>query len=63
MVIQCSGCFVDASILELVMVIGVIGRRFHILKLYYKDDKPRVARQDVPLAINCVNEKMRETLV
>ena len=63
MVIQCSGYFVYASILELVMVIGVIGRRFHILKLYYEHDNPRVARQDVLLAINCVNKKMRETLV
>ena len=31
--------------------------------LYYEHDYPRIARQEeVLLAINCVNNKMRETL-
>ena len=35
---------------------------FHNLKLYYEHDYPRIVRQEVLLAINCVNNKMRETL-
>ena len=64
MVIQCSGFFVHAigSIQELVTVIGVIGRVFSHLKLYKKHDNPQTARQDVPLEISCVNNKMRKTL-
>ena len=39
-----------------------MGEWFRILKLYHEHDYPRIARQDVLLAINCVNNKMRETL-
>ena len=44
------------------MVIGVIGRVILHLKLYYEHDYHRIVRQEVILAINCVNDKMRETL-
>ena len=32
---------------------------FTILKIYYEHDNPRNVRQEVLLAINCVNNKMR----
>ena len=35
---------------------------FYILKLYYEYDYPQLVGQEVLLAINCVNNKMRETL-
>ena len=42
--------------------ISELGEWFHILKLYYEHDWPQIVRQEVLLAINCVNNKMRETL-
>ena len=42
--------------------IGVIGRVISHFKIILRARLPRIVRQDVLLAINCVNNKRRETL-
>ena len=64
MVIQFYGYFVYAtrSIEELLMVIGVIKRVISHLKISTSTITPELQPEDVLLSINCVNNKMRETL-
>ena len=33
-----------------------------VMEVYYKHDDPQIVRQEALLAINCVNNKIRETL-